>query len=290
MLMEKIRKVFKRVGLYPHRIPSSGKYGFLGEIIGYVKIQKVYNEWRIKDQPRLQLLKNCHKEQERCFIIGNGPSLNQMDLTLLKNETTFGVNAIFLNFDRMGFKPTYYVSVDNLVCEDRASAINSLDGMIKFFPIASANVIKRDSDTIFMYQARPDVYPDFSTDISKNIYGGSTVTYTNMQLAYYMGFKDVYLIGMDHCYTVPEKCIINIVKKAPPEINNLEADLNHFHPDYFGPGFRWHDMSLSMDKVEAAYKKAKEVYEADGRSIYNATAGGKLEIFPRVDYSSLFCK
>jgi len=232
------------------------------------------------------MLKDRHKDIERCFIIGGGPSLNKMDLTLLRNEVTFGVNGIFLIFGKMGFKPTYYVVVDNLVCEDRASIINGLNGMTKLFPLERSNAIKRDPNTIFMLQEKAKHYPGFSTDISKCIYGGSTVTYTNMQIAYYMGFKNVYLIGMDHNYVLPSQYEMDRVKNLPSEITNLEDDHNHFHPDYFGHGFRWHDPDL--DKMEAAYKKAKDIFEASGRKIYNATVGGKLEIFQRTDYTTLF--
>ena len=57
---------------------------------------------------------NIHKGK-RCVIIGNGPSLNKLDLTKLKNEITFGVNAIYTNMDNMGFLPTYYVVEDILL-------------------------------------------------------------------------------------------------------------------------------------------------------------------------------
>ena len=63
-------------------------------------------------------------------------------------------------------------------------------------------------------------------------------------------------------------------------------DPNHFHPDYFGKGYRWHNPRL--DRMELAYRKAKRVFEADGRRVVNATLGGKLEVFERVDYDSLF--
>jgi hypothetical protein len=78
----------------------------------------------------------------RAFIIGNGPSLNKVDLTKLKNEITFGVNSIFYNFDRMGFKPTFYVVEDKLVAEDRADVINKLTGMVKISALSLNTVLK----------------------------------------------------------------------------------------------------------------------------------------------------
>ena len=62
--------------------------------------------------------------------------------------------------------------------------------------------------------------------------------------------------------------------------------MNHFHPSYFGKGKKWHDPKL--DRVLMCYEKCKEEFENDGRKIYNATVGGKLELFERVEFTSLF--
>ena len=72
------------------------------------------------NEKRLLGFKRKH-EGQRAFIIGNGPSLNQCNLSLLRNEVTFGVNAIYLNRAKMGFYPTYYVVEDEFVAEDRGT-------------------------------------------------------------------------------------------------------------------------------------------------------------------------
>jgi len=113
------------------------------------------------------------------------------------------------------------------------------------------------------------------------VWTGGTVSYICLQLAYYMGFTEVYLIGFDHSYTVP-----NDTQISGMEILSLSDDPNHFHPSYFGKGKRWHDPKI--DRMEMAYRKAKKYFEADGRKIRNATVGGCLEVFDRVDYKSLF--
>lgn len=286
-ILKKIaREAMHKAGLYPHRIYVSKKYRSWDELTGYLKVLKVFREWPEKDQPKLKSLKNFHSDKKRCFILGNGPSLNKTDLTLLKEEITFGFNAIYLLYNKIGFKTTYYIAVDYLFCEDRAEQINELDGNIKFFPIERGNVIKRDINTIFLLQEIPNVYPGFSKDISEHIFGGHTVTYYALQLAYYMGFKKVYLVGMDHNYVLPETYIYNKTDMGPAEITSMSDDPNHFHPDYFGKGFRYHDPEFL--KMEAAHRKAREVFEADGREIYNSTIGGNLETYKRVDYSSLF--
>ena len=277
-----------KAGLYPHTVDISIKYkkNIPKQIIGNLRVQYEYSKWARVDKPKLRALKNHHKD-DRCFILGNGPSLTKLDLTLLKNEITFGVNSIFLLFDNMKFKPTYYVVVDNLVCEDRMEIINSLGGMTKLFPLDRANSLRRDANTIyFLTRFRKDLSPEFSTDVVKGLFGGFTVTFTNLQLAYYMGFKEVHLIGLDHNYRYPKHYKMDKVENRPGEITTLEEEPNHFHPEYFGKGLRWHEPEI--DKMENGYKLAKQLFEDDNREILNASIGGKLELFRRVDYESLF--
>ena len=123
--------------------------------------------------------------------------------------------------------------------------------------------------------------PRFSTDASKRIYCGQSVTIINLQLAYHLGFSKIYLVGMDFSYNIPDSAKVNGL-----EIESTEDDVNHFHPDYFGAGKKWHDPQL--DKVLLSYKQSKLMFEAAGRKIVNATKGGNLNIFERVDFDSLF--
>jgi len=138
----------------------------------------------------------------RAFIIGNGPSLNMMDLTKLKDEITFGVNNIFYLIPKMGFKPTFYVVEDKLVAEDRAEEINALTGMIKIFGTELQYCLKDSqnliwANVIYDFSNYPD-FPHFSEDASECLWVGGTVSYLCMQLAYYMGFSEVYLVGFHH--------------------------------------------------------------------------------------------
>jgi hypothetical protein len=228
--------------------------------------------------------KNRHKG-ERVFIMGNGPSLNLCDLRLLKSEVTFGVNSIFLNYANMGFHPTYYVVEDVFVAEDRAGEINTYKGPTKFFGNYLRYCLSDSDDTLwlnvrFRYDNYPD-FPHFSRNALRMIWTGGTVAYICLQLAYYMGFSEVYLVGFDHSYTVPSDAVV-----SGTEIVSVNDDPNHFHPSYFGKGYRWHDPQV--DRMERAYGRAKQVFESCGRQIFNATVGGQLEVFDRVDYRSLF--
>jgi GT2 family glycosyltransferase len=226
---------------------------------------------------------------ERVVIIGNGPSLNELDLTRLKSENTIAVNAIFYAESKMGFDPTYYVVEDTAVMRDNLEAVVAYQAGHKFFPSIYRDMVGEHDDVTYFMMNRgfyeplsPDFcIPRFSFDPAQRIYSGQSVTIINLQLAYHFGFEEVVLIGMDFSYTVPPEAQVegDVITSAGP-------DPNHFHPDYFGAGKVWKDPKL--DRVLANYALAKGIFEADGRRIVNATAGGRLELFERVDYTELF--
>ena len=233
------------------------------------------------EQNRLKI-KNIY-EGERAFIIGNGPSLNKIDLNKLKSEVTIASNSIFLLFNETDFRPTFYTVEDTLVAEDRSKEINKLHGMYKIFPIDLKKYLIPDENTIYInFQRNYKNFPKFSSNFAKRVYWGGTVTFLNLQLAYYLGSREVYLVGIDHNYKQPSPA--DIVEGNV--ITSQTADINHFDPEYFGPGYRWHDPKV--DRMEQAYIEAKRFYESHGGKIYNATVGGKLEVFPRIDFNKLF--
>lgn len=229
--------------------------------------------------PVVSDFKDIHSGR-RCFIVGNGPSLCAMDLSPLREEITFGMNCIFLGFDTLGFRPTYYTVEDVFVAEDNSREINALTGLVKFLPTDLAHCLTDGPEVCWVHFPRLyKPYPQFSEDAADKVYWGSTVTYLAIQLAYYMGCDPICLIGVDFDYTVPDYAT------GQEEITSREDDVNHFHPAYFGPGKRWHHPRL--DRVLPSYELAQEFVSARGRRILNATVGGKLEAFPRADYAAL---
>lgn len=221
----------------------------------------------------LAQFRDKHRGQ-RCVIIGNGPSLNKMDLSFLKNEITFGMNRIYLLFDKWDFRPTYYVSVNPLVIEQSAGEIYKITSP-KFLSLNGLPYVQNHRDNIFLQSVRR---PSFSTDPRTGLWEGHTVTYVAMQLAYFMGFSEVILIGVDHYFKT---------KGAPnKEIVSQGTDENHFHPDYFGKGVRW--QLPDLERSEMAYRLAKQAFEAAGRRIIDATVDGHLTIFPKADYREIF--
>ena len=212
--------------------------------------------------------------------MGNGPSLLRCDLTLLQDEITISSNAQYLIWGAMGFVPTFLTVEDSLVAEDRAEELCALEQPIKIFPRDLSYCLSGGLNTIFINFTRDyRPFPKFSSEFEKIVYWGGTVSLLNLQLAYYLGCNEIYLIGFDHNYHVPDRTTGHV-------ITSQSDDVNHIHPDYFGKGYRWHDPNLA--RMELGYSEARRFLDSVGIPVRNATVGGKLEVFERVDYSALF--
>ena len=234
-----------------------------------------HQSYVLTPREEIQVFHNKHAGQ-RAFVIGNGPSLLKTDPRRLmaRNEITFAANNIFLLED---FRPTYYSAIDRVLTQERAAEINALP-WTKFFPHLVSVWI---TNGIFLNAHHSDWPERFSDDISQCLEIDFTVTFSMLQIALYMGCNPVYLIGVDHTYAVTaEQC-----HQDGGILTSVSQDPNHFHPGYFGKGYRW--SKPRMEPLEACYRVAENAYKAHGRELYNATAGGALDVLPRISFEAL---
>ena len=220
----------------------------------------------------LARFQNLHAGQ-RCVVVCNGPSLNAMNLRILQSEVVIGLNKIHLGLDRFGFYPRYLVAVNGLVIEQSRDALAAMS-CIKFISAQSADRLPRDALTYHLPILGTSTL--FSTDIALGVREGGTVTNVALQIAYYMGFSQVILIGLDHRYEF---------SGLPHERRHLTGpDSNHFSPDYFG-NQDWQNPDLA--RSEEAFAAARRVFEADGRQIIDATVNGACPIFPKAQFPQI---
>ena len=234
--------------------------------------------WRRESLRRLSKMKDIYKGK-RAFIIGNGPSLKQTDLGKLKNEITFGMNRVYLAFPEWGFSTTYLCITNDLVVEQFVDDIIPLP-IPKFVAWRSH---RHFSPQLPEHQLPTFIYtsytgPRFTRDARRRVWEGATVTNLALQLAYHMGIEKAILIGVDHNFASKGDANKTIVSEGD--------DQNHFMPNYFGKGTKW--QLPDLDTSEIGYTFAREAYRSAGREVVDATVGGKLTIFPKVDYNSLF--
>ncbi len=236
-----------------------------------------FHPWRRESKSRLAAMKDKYRGK-RCFIIGNGPSLRETDISKLKGEFTFGMNRIYLAFEDWGFETSFLVSVNDLVIEQCVDDFLSLEipryfswRSRRYFPELPLSQLPTFLHTTY-------TGPKFSPDVSGRVWEGATVTNVCLQLAFHMGFDQVILIGVDHSFAAKGKPNTTVVSKGD--------DQSHFDPRYFGKGFRW--QLPDLDTSEQGYWMARQAYEAANRSVVDATVGGQLQVFPKVKYDTLF--
>ena len=230
--------------------------------------------WRIDSKKEIEKYHNRY-QGKRCFVIGNGPSLKNTDLTKLKDEYTFGMNRIYLMFPELGFPTSFLVCVNDLVIEQTIEDMQNME-IPRFFSWRARKWLKPADDLHFLHTTYTGA--KFAKNAAGRLWEGATVTYVCLQLAYFMGFSEVILIGVDHNFVTKGKPNTTIVSQGD--------DPNHFNPAYFGKGFRW--QLPDLDTSELAYHMAKQAFETDGRKVIDATIGGKLTVFPKADYKDMF--
>ncbi|MDN3667148.1 6-hydroxymethylpterin diphosphokinase MptE-like protein [Algibacter miyuki] len=237
-------------------------------------IVKIYNKLitklirlKLSKQPtKIKSLKNYHKN-ERCFIIGNGPSLKTEDLDYIKNEISFSCNMIYALLPKTSWRPYYYFSHDPGYIRRVNNQIKEVPAKKKFigYFYETASTVYNDyrniADHIYYINRSDPSYKNvqFSSDVSKKVESCGSVSFAMLQFAVYMGFKEIYLIGFDH---------------------NLNSKTEKIHFDgYTTTGNK--KVDVNIDGLTQGFIKTKQICDQLNIKIYNCTRGGKLEVFER---------
>lgn len=230
------------------------------------------DEQLTRGRSRIEALQTSRRS-DTAIIVGNGPSLNKTDLTLLDGVDTFVTNFAHLK-PELFERATYLAVVNNLVAEQGAPIFNQVESLTLFAPWWLSYCLAPSDNCVFV----PSIgHPEFSTDITKNVSWRHTVSFFCMQLAYGLGYRRVGLIGFDHSYRQ------SATYAEGDRIEQVDDDENHFDPNYF-KAKSWH--AADVDNMEAMYRLAAAAFDEDNREIVNCTVGGHLELFPRAELAS----
>lgn len=207
---------------------------------------------------------NCGK---RCFIIGNAPSLRYSDLEILRQmgEICFGVNRIYKAFDKTKWKPDYYLAVDSIICENDHDIIEALE-MEKFVRYFFGSKDWK-SQNLYEFCGISSNEVGFTSDIVKGIYIGNTVIYDAMQIAYYMGFKEIYLLGVD----------LDFSKKISEQGRHFYKETNKNE----------RLMEGNLDYILHAFKYAADFLEKEGVKLRNLSRAGNWGEIKREDFDDV---
>lgn len=221
--------------------------------------------------------KNKHKG-ERCFIVATGPSLTIEDIESIKNEFTFAVNSCFRVFERTDWRPSYYVITDQKFIQDMGDELEKNNHEIEC--AFCGEEVQWNKEGIFRlntsqrYQNLPsrgllrkliNAFKDnfMSSDVSKGIISGHSVVFSVLQIAEYMGFSEIYLLGTDCNYS------------GKLQYSELTSHTHVNKPN-------------AADLMIVDYLYAKRHFDKSQKTIvYNATRGGMLEVFQRVNLDDI---
>lgn len=243
-----------------------------------MRFKNIHDIYILKNFKRYEDLKKYKGmyNNSRCFIIGNGPSLRIDDLNRICKDKicSFGLNLIYKIFSDTIWRPTFLTISDYTIYRsyyDELANMNHESMFVRdFYEMEDTPHI--NGINYFPSSGRRAYYDKqlFSEDITKNVYSGYTVMYDALQIAIYMGFKDIYLVGADFSY------FGEAIKQG-----------NHIY-DYKEKDRRNVSGTIHIDVSLNAFKMARRYAEENGIRIYNATRGGKLEVFERKNLDELF--
>lgn len=246
----------------------------------YVRANRYPMKEGIRFDKKIKQLQDSHSG-DSCIIVGNGPSLTVEDLTKIheKGVASFAANSIYKLYKETDWRPTYHCFQDLQIIEGLVNKFPSLINETRGFfirrdayrrvPIEIIKHPKTYMPKVVMH-IRKDSMFDFSEDASRFLSDGTTVTYFMMQLAYYLGFRTIYLIGIDHKFPVLFDKNDQIIKQEDIKLHAFEDDktVNLFP-------------SRALEATNA-YISAKIFYDSHGAKCFNATRGGNLEVFERI--------
>ena len=232
---------------------------------------------------------------KRVFLIGNGPSLLRTPLDQLQGEYTFAMNRIALIYDRVKWSPSFFVcpTINVVRAEWRKDVLKTISLGIPSFVYSNLREhIKHRANVIYIncthgkeiVSYAPDEW--WSYDVSQRVCKFGTSMLVALQIAVYMGFNPIYLLGCDLGFKRPgnkltsNSLISKVIHRLTGRQTNTGQDLNHFDQSYGTPGFPPDTLNRNM---LAAYNLALRATKKIGTQIYNATIGGELEVYPRVE-------
>jgi hypothetical protein len=237
-----------------------------------------------KPYAKIPKIKDRHRG-DRCFIVATGPSLKVNDVEALRDEITFSVNSIDRMFINTSWRPTYYALYDARIFREKKQEHNGIVNLDNLCMRESFLVHSLETEIILNAAANKVVLVPccfLNNSIKKNItqlwfsknllwghYDATSVVNFCIQIAQYMGIKEIYLLGVDCNYFGPKQYFDD---RRDSKIKNDKLAL------------------IQQERMLKGYTFIKTKLDNLGIKVFNATRGGGLETFPRVDFDEIIKK
>lgn len=224
---------------------------------------------------------------ERCFLVGNGPSLKAEDLDMIVDEISFGCNFVHKIYAQTQWRPTYHFISDSstvrTACWDivRNQDLQRTTMVIRDF--AYQKMLIKPKKAIIAPSISIDEYYVSDNFLAYHYISHATVMSMMLEAAMYMGFSEIYLIGVDATTSSDKGGNFSANYFTPQQRAKLDKMKKKAIKNY--------DVATRRKEIaerqRMVYSKIKEAAEAKGIHIYNATRGGELEVFDRVNFDDI---
>jgi hypothetical protein len=235
--------------------------------------------------------KGIHQGQ-RCFIVGNAPSINQLDMSLLRGEIVFSVSSGYHHPLYDDYMPRYHcvpqLTFSNLITEqvvidwfrEMHTAIGKSELFLSTteydFVLRHGLFTGRKVNYVGMYK-RMDI-GTLNVDLTDLIYGVQSVPIMVLQIALYMGFSKIYMIGCDHDTVCTGKYTYFYDQTV---LKNKDLSVDEENNTNF---------SVELENTYYLFQQYRHIQRLAGSigcSIYNASPVGLLDVFERVSFEEL---
>lgn len=276
LFKEKIKKLYVRLRY------EVTPFGFIRNFIlfpigGFMRVNSLFGANKPYDE--IKKLNNRY-QGKRCFIIATGPSLKISDVEMLKDEITIGVNTIFNIYDRIDWRPTYYVMTDpvlhknlnmknKLNFDDYAEINCILNALCRKYSVGDKVIYVNTCWLDHCYNFGKSRKFKYNSNLLFGVYDYYSVTQEAIVYAIYMGFSEIYLLGVDNDYLGKKQ---HFTETVGENTMSIEQAIKNQRSNNWG------------------YEFIKKIADNHKIKIFNATRGGALEIFPRVNLEDVLQK
>lgn len=241
---------------------------------------------RRRNQFQLKQLHGAYRGK-RCFLVCNGPSLRPEDLTKIheNGDLSIGMNAIARIYDKTPWRPAFLSATDDMVFSKKnKELVKNCECDYKIYYQsrylkslgAKGNLLYLDFDESLDLLD----HPCFSADAFRKLPSIGTSAYSMIEFAVFLGCEEIYILGCDMSYAV------NLNRDGTITYNDSGTD--HFYGKEKEDILSTKVKPVPTWQLEVAFEYAAQYAREHGIRIYNATRGGKLEAFERVDFDTLF--
>lgn len=219
------------------------------------------------------------KTSKTYFVIGNGPSVKTADLNALQRHQCLAANRFHLSYKHHEMRPAATFCIDPQMVDDHIDEIARDCQSDLFIPRqfvfrALRQIGLRRRKVRYFPFDRGDKPLRFSFDFHRASGNGANVLFTALQYAASHGAQEIFLYGVDHSFD-------HHAPDAQGQVTDA-GENNHFIAGYRAPGSKWFPPDIAA--IEAGFSFARKECEQRGIRIWNATRGGKLDIFERLDF------